>query len=250
MNQHMPAMEKRVIPWMEERIKKELKPLKAHDTLASLVDQMAERHEHALAFGRLEEDGIARTTYLDVQKRADAIAARLAALGVKKGDRVVLSGHNHPNWPVAFFGIVRAGATAVPVDPAMEPAPFANVVRESDASIVLWDEKVEAACRAELRKALPEKKLSLHQLEAFTPPFGDSRSRARALVGAPRDRRRRRREPHLHERHHGQAEGRSPHAFELHLARRRARAAFPAQRAAIACSASCRCTTRSSSRAA
>src|SRR5690606_3527484 len=28
MNQHMPAMEKRVIPWMDERYKKELKALK------------------------------------------------------------------------------------------------------------------------------------------------------------------------------------------------------------------------------
>ena len=55
LEQHMPAMEKRVIPWMDERYKRELKPLKAHHTLASLVDQMAERHEHALAFGRLEE---------------------------------------------------------------------------------------------------------------------------------------------------------------------------------------------------
>lgn len=152
MNQHMPAMEKRVIPWMEERYKKELKPLKAHDTLASLVDQMAERHEHALAFGRLEEDGIARTTFLDVQHRSDATAARLASLGVKKGDRVVLSGHNHPDWPLAFFGIVRAGATAVPIDPALDPVQLANVVRESEARVVLWDAKVDEACAAEVKK--------------------------------------------------------------------------------------------------
>lgn len=150
MNQHMPAMEKRVIPWMDERYKKELKPLKAHDTLATLVDQMAERHEHALAFGRLEEDGIARTTYLDVQKRADACAARLSAMGVNKGDRVVISGHNHPDWPIAFFGIVRAGATAVPIDPALEPSQLANVVRESEAKIILWDAKVEEACKTEV----------------------------------------------------------------------------------------------------
>ncbi len=150
MNQHMPAMERRVIPWMEARYKKELKPLKAHDTLATLVDQMAERHEHALAFGRLEEDGIARTTFLDVQQRSNATAARLAALGVKKGDRVVLTGHNHPDWPIAFFGIVRAGATAVPVDPALEPGQIANVVRESEARIVLWDAKVEEAATAEI----------------------------------------------------------------------------------------------------
>lgn len=153
MNQHMPAMEKRVIPWMEDRYKKELKPLKSHATIASLVDQMAERHEHAMAFGRLEDDGIARTTYLDVRTRADLAAARLAALGVKKGDRVVLSGHNHPDWPLSFFGIARAGGVAVPVDPAMDPVQFANVVRESEAKVVLWDEKVEEACGAEIAKS-------------------------------------------------------------------------------------------------
>ncbi len=155
MNQHMPAMEKRVIPWLEERYKKELAPLKSHATLVSLVDQMAERHQHALAFGRLEEDGIARTTFRDVRARANAVAARLAALGVKKGDRVVLSGHNHPDWPIAFFGVVRAGATAVPVDPAIEPSLFVNVVRESEAKVVLWDEKVLAACGAKVASETP-----------------------------------------------------------------------------------------------
>ncbi|MFO0741143.1 MAG: AMP-binding protein [Labilithrix sp.] len=150
MNQHMPAMEKRVVPWMDERYKRELKPLKSHETLSSLVDQMAERHEHALAMGRLEDDGIARTTFLDVRARANATAARLTKMGVKKGDRVVLSGHNHPDWPIAFFGIVRAGATAVPIDPALEPKLFANVVRESEAKIALVDAKVKDAIEREL----------------------------------------------------------------------------------------------------
>jgi long-chain acyl-CoA synthetase len=145
LNKHMPAMEKRVIPWMDERYKREEKALKAHATLASLVDQMAERHEHALAFGRIEDDGIARTTFLDVRARADATAARLAALGVKKRDRVVICAHNHPDWPIAYFGIVRAGATAVPVDPALEPELISNIVRESEAKIVLVDAKVDAA---------------------------------------------------------------------------------------------------------
>jgi long-chain acyl-CoA synthetase len=157
MNQHMPAMEKRVIPWLEQRYKRELEPLKAHDTLATLVDQMAERHEHALAFGRFEDDGIARTTYIEVRTRADATAARLAALGVKKGDRVVISGHNHPDWPIAFFGIVRAGATAVPIDPALDPEQLANVVRESEARVILWDEQVEEACSAAIARLGEEK---------------------------------------------------------------------------------------------
>ncbi|HSO40568.1 MAG TPA: AMP-binding protein, partial [Labilithrix sp.] len=184
MNQHMPAMEHRVLPWMEQKYKKELAPLKAHATLSSLVDQMAERHVHAVAFGRVEDDGIARTTFADVQRRSNAVAARLAALGVKKGDRVVLSAHNHPDWPLSFLGIVRAGATAVPVDPAMDPASFANVVRESEAKVVLWDAKVEEAVgkllATELGSAITTRHLGVMTPE--TAVAGDPPSLARPDV--------------------------------------------------------------------
>ncbi len=176
MNQHMPAMEKRVIPWMEERFKKEVKPLKAHATLATLVDQMAERHGHAMAFGRLEGDGISRVTFLDVRARADAAASRLAELGVDKGDRVVLFAHNHPDWAISFFGIVRAGATAVPVDAAMDPAAFENVLRESAAKVVLWDAEAEERCAEVVAKAGAEP-VYLHTIteasdEPLAPPQG------------------------------------------------------------------------------
>ena len=155
MNQHMPAMEKRVIPWMEDRFKKEVQPLKSHATLATLVDQMAERHEHALAFGRLEDDGIARITFVDVKTRADNTAARLGAAGIGRGHRVVLSAHNHPDWAIAFFGVVRAGATAVPVDPTLEVSQFINVVRESGAEMLLCDDAVANAVGKRLEKELP-----------------------------------------------------------------------------------------------
>lgn len=153
MNQHMPAMEKRVIPWLDERWRRETKPLRAHATVASMVDEMAERFGHKLALARLEKDGFARVTYLEVRARADATAARLAALGAKKGDMVVLSGKNHPDWAIAYFGIVRAGAVAVPIDPELEPGPFANVVRESGAKLAIWDAHVEGRVGAEARAA-------------------------------------------------------------------------------------------------
>ncbi|MDB4946696.1 MAG: Long-chain-fatty-acid CoA ligase [Labilithrix sp.] len=189
MNQHMPAMEKRVLPWMDEKYKKELAPLRSHETLASLVDQMAERHEHAVAFGRVEDDGIARTTFADVRTRADAVAARLAALGVKKGERVVLSAHNHPDWPIAFFGIVRAGATCVPVDPALEPSSFVNVVRESEARVVVWDAKVEAAVGDAVRGMGAGAILTpaLGVLTDALPQEGDPASLARPAVDVYED---------------------------------------------------------------
>jgi len=176
MNQHMPAMEKRVIPWLDERYKREVKPLKPHETLATLVDQMAERHEHAPAFQRLEADGLARVSYADVLRRADAGAARLARLGVKKGDRVVLSGQNHPDWPIAYFAIVRAGAACVPVDPALEAEPFENVVRQSEARVLVWDAHVEKHAGVLLRDKVKETHtvLDIHDFVADPAPDEDA----------------------------------------------------------------------------
>ncbi len=151
---HMPGVEKWILPEMERKMKRELKPLRAHETLVTLLDEMAERHDLALSLQRLEDDGLSRITFRDVQKRANALAARLAGLGVGKGDRVVLSAQNHPAWAIAFFGIVRAGATAVPVDAAMAADEMANVAKESGAKIALVDAHVEERVGESLRDVL------------------------------------------------------------------------------------------------
>jgi long-chain acyl-CoA synthetase len=142
MNVHMPAMEKRVFPEMDRKLSRPEKALAPHATLVSLVDEMAERHDLALALQRMTDDGLTRTSYRDVKLRAASMAARLAALGVKKGDRVVLSAHNHPDWAIAYFGVLRAGATVVPVDPALDAASWGNVLGESGARVVVWDATV------------------------------------------------------------------------------------------------------------
>ena len=139
---HMVGVEKWIIPEMDKKMKREKKPLRAHETLVSLVYEMAERHEHALALSFLEDDGFSRVTFFDVRDRMEATAARLASMGVRKGDRVVLSAKNHPDWAIAYFGILRAGGVAVPVDAELEGHAFANVARESGAKVGLLDAHV------------------------------------------------------------------------------------------------------------
>jgi len=170
MNVHMPAMEKRVFPEMDRRFSRPEKALAAHATLWSLVEEMAERHDLALALQRMTDEGLTRTSFRDVKLRAESLAARLAALGVGKGDRVVLSARNHPDWPVAYFGILRAGATAVPVDPALDAASWRNVLADSEARVVVWDATVKA--RDEIAELPPA--LDLHEATeedpGLTPP--------------------------------------------------------------------------------
>ena len=64
----MPGLEKWVFPWIEEQLQDGAQAAPARTTRSSsLLDQMAERHEHAVALQRLEADGIARTTFRDVR---------------------------------------------------------------------------------------------------------------------------------------------------------------------------------------
>jgi long-chain acyl-CoA synthetase len=140
---HTKGFEKWAEPLLEERIKRETKALRRHDDLVSMLEDMAERHEYSMAFQRLEGEQLTRISYGDVLARSAATAARLWAAGVRPGDRVALSAKNHPDWPIAYFGIVRTGAAAVPMDPDYEVRPLSNVLRASGAKIAIFGDEVE-----------------------------------------------------------------------------------------------------------
>jgi long-chain acyl-CoA synthetase len=57
-----------------------------------------------------------RLTYADLDARASQVAAGLAARGIGPGDRVALSCPNLPYVPVVYYGILKAGATVVPLN--------------------------------------------------------------------------------------------------------------------------------------
>ncbi len=137
---HMPAMEKWILPEMDKKLARETKALRAHETLVALLEEVAERHGHAPALTRLEATEASRVTYAELRARSRAVAARLASAGVVKGDRVVLSAKNHPDWAIAYFGILRAGAVAVPIDPALDEDARANLIADCAAAAVVSDD--------------------------------------------------------------------------------------------------------------
>lgn len=140
---HLPGIEKYAVPLIEEKARKETKALRRHDTLLDLLDESADHHAHAVALGMLETDGFTRITFLEWREASATTAARLAARGVRPGDRVLLSGDNSPSWAIAYFGILRAGAVAVPVDPKLTPKQLINIVASSEAKVGLWGIEVD-----------------------------------------------------------------------------------------------------------
>lgn len=76
-------------------------------------------------------------SYRDVGRASKAFAARLAAAGVGKGDKVVIYSENRPEWIVAFWGCLLGGIVVVPIDYRSAPDFLTRVARIVDAKIAL-----------------------------------------------------------------------------------------------------------------
>ncbi|MET9830536.1 amino acid adenylation domain-containing protein [Streptomyces sp. NPDC006385] len=97
-----------------------------------VADRAAERPEAtALVCGEL------RLTYRDLLQRADHLAARLQARGVRRGDRVGLLLPRGPDMGIAALAVLRAGGAYVPLDPAHPAARLAYMITNSGTSLLL-----------------------------------------------------------------------------------------------------------------
>ena len=55
-------------------------------------------------------------TYGALREASERAAGLLQGWGIKKGDKVAIMSQNTPDFVIAFFGIIKAGGVAVPVN--------------------------------------------------------------------------------------------------------------------------------------
>jgi long-chain acyl-CoA synthetase len=81
-----------------------------------------------------------RYSYRYIHRQAEAFAAMLLMKGILAGDRIVIYAPNSPQWVIAFLGIQRAGAIAVPITPIYTPSDLKFICNNCQAkSIVCAD---------------------------------------------------------------------------------------------------------------
>ena len=78
-----------------------------------------------------------RISYAELDRRANQVANALIGLGVQKGDRVGLLIHNLPLYVEAYYGILRAGATVVPMNVLYKAGEVSYIMRDSGAKALL-----------------------------------------------------------------------------------------------------------------
>jgi acyl-CoA synthetase (AMP-forming)/AMP-acid ligase II len=93
-------------------------------------------------------------TYAGLQRALDRAAGRLAALGVREGDRVALAAANGPALIVAFLAVVAGGAVTAPLNPALGEAELTAELGDLRVSRLLHD-GVASAVAAAARSDVP-----------------------------------------------------------------------------------------------
>lgn len=118
-------------------------------TLQAFLERSAARRPDHIA---VEDPGFGRLTYHQLNKLADRLRDRLVHMGVNRGDRVGVYLHKSADTVAAIFGILKAGAAYVPVDPTAPPSRNAYIHANCSVQAAIVQDCFENAHREEMTK--------------------------------------------------------------------------------------------------
>ena len=79
-------------------------------------------------------------TYEELDSSAEKIASHLQAHKMGKGDHIAILSENRTEWGIAFFGIVKTGATAVCMDSLLKEKEIEFILKDSGAACIFASE--------------------------------------------------------------------------------------------------------------
>ncbi|WP_022721063.1 class I adenylate-forming enzyme family protein [Rhodopseudomonas sp. B29] len=114
--------------------------------LGDLVDRSRDLNRPAIIDLRTAEPRV--WTHVEIDRLANGVASYLTALGLPRGTTIAILSLNRAEYIAAYFGIMRAGFVALPVNTKQPPETIEFVLRDSDSKFAFVD--------TASRRSLPE----------------------------------------------------------------------------------------------
>ncbi|MBM3776493.1 MAG: AMP-binding protein, partial [Acidobacteria bacterium] len=150
-------------------------------TVGRVLEETAAAHPSALALVSRHQ-GL-RLTFGELHKQAAQVAAGLAELGLRPGDRAGVWASNSAEWVLLQLGAAIAGAVLVNVNPAYRSHELRFVLQKSRMKALFFHER---DARADYLEILAEARSGLElPLEHAIPLAGGAWRRMLATGGAP-----------------------------------------------------------------
>ncbi|APW37877.1 long-chain fatty acid--CoA ligase [Rhodoferax koreense] len=115
-------------------------------------------------FGRI-------VTYRELVRQAERLAGHLHAMGVGRGDRVLLNLQNCPQLVIAHFAILRANAVVVPINPMNRAEELKHYITDPDAKVAITSADLAAELAAASDALGAEDRLAHLVVTHFTDAF-------------------------------------------------------------------------------
>jgi long-chain acyl-CoA synthetase len=122
-------------PWIKnypEGIPAEIK-LYEYASVVELFESSCQKYGDQVAF---ENMGVTMT-FSEVDRLSKDFAAYLQSIGLQKGDRIAIQMPNLLQFPVAFFGALRAGLIVVNTNPLYTPREMEHQFKDSGAKAIV-----------------------------------------------------------------------------------------------------------------
>ena len=89
-------------------------------------------------------------TYLEIDAMTVSVARALVKRGFKRGDRIAILSANRAEFIAAYFGILRAGFVAVPVNYRFPKKTIHLIIADAGAKLVFCDQASRDNCPEDL----------------------------------------------------------------------------------------------------
>jgi long-chain acyl-CoA synthetase len=127
-------------------------------TLPEMFQATAQRFPAKPALKDKAGPGWRTITWAGYARYVHDLACFLLSLGIQKGDRVAILAHNSPEWAIADFACLHAGAVSVPIYETLAPDKVQHILRDSGARVALGGSRAQAE---ELLRLVPGTALEL-----------------------------------------------------------------------------------------
>ncbi len=122
------------------------------DTLNSMFQESIQRFTLRSALSSKVGGEYKPITYGEMGAKVHKFASGLAALGVKKGDRIALISENRTEWAIADIGIMHIGAISVAIFPTLPCAQVRYIVADSGSKIIIVSDKEQLEKALEIKR--------------------------------------------------------------------------------------------------
>jgi long-chain acyl-CoA synthetase len=127
----------------------------AAKNLVALFEAQAKARGAAAAVKHKRDGRWQDVSWTDMARRTRDVSDGLAALGVKRGDRVAIIGETQLEWILADLGILGAGGITVTIYQSNKPHECQYILEDSGARFIFCDTEAQVAKIREVKGKLP-----------------------------------------------------------------------------------------------